>query len=227
MSHTDEAVLWDGYNRLSKLVAPATDESLEIADQIRQARPTYPHDAETWPIVARVRRELRKIVQFLITMVAIFLVTQAYVIVLTDVLEDHKSLREEHRSILTQIQTLRAANPNLKEEAAPLKPLLDRHAELENKMTVSSRTEAHLMAMWWWVYPKPDGMDGARGSDAAEGILVRMFAVEDYVVAFLMGYSVEFAFSLFDRAIERGRALLKPEARSSEPTDSGQAAKKT
>ncbi|MGH8471935.1 MAG: hypothetical protein ACREVJ_05675, partial [Gammaproteobacteria bacterium] len=94
MSHADEAVLWDGYNRLSKLVAPATDESLEIADQIRQARPTYPHDAETWPIVARVRRELRKIVQFLITMVAIFLVTQAYVIVLTNVLEDHKSLRE-------------------------------------------------------------------------------------------------------------------------------------
>jgi hypothetical protein len=307
MSHADEAVLWDGYHRLSKLVAPATDESLEIADQIRQARPTYPHDADKWPIVARVRRELRKIVQFLITMVAIFLVTQAYVIILTDVLEDHKSLREEHRSILTQIQTLRAANPNLKEEAVPLKPLFDRHAELENKMTVSSRAEAHLMAMWWWVYPKPDGMDGGRGSDAAEGMSVRMFAVEDYarslleilsqyvlplilgllgatayivrralfnlayhsytpsfggqfamrlslggllgviagimfsldeaeletyslslvVVAFLMGYSVEFAFSLFDRAIERGRALLKPEARSSEPTDSGQAAKKT
>ncbi len=39
------------------------------------------------------------------------------------------------------------------------------------------------------------------------------------------GYSVEFAFSLFDRAIERGTALLKPEARSS-PTDSGRDTKK-
>jgi hypothetical protein len=45
-------------------------------------------------------------------------------------------------------------------------------------------------------------------------------------VAFLMGYSVEFAFSLFDRVIERGRTMLKPEARSSEPTDSGQDTKK-
>ncbi|MGQ0593945.1 MAG: hypothetical protein ACT4QB_15265 [Gammaproteobacteria bacterium] len=302
MSPADEAVLWDGYNRLSKLVAPATDESLEIADQIRQARATYPHNADTWPIVARIRRELRKIVVLLIIMVAIFLVTQAYVIVLTDVLQDHKSLREEHRSVFTQIQTLRAANPDLKDEAVPLQPLLDRHAELEGKMTVSSRAEAHLMAMWWWVYPKPDGMDGAREPDAAEDVSVRMFAVEDYarsllgilsqyvlplilgllgavaylvrralfnlaynsytpsfggqfamrlslggllgviagimfsldeaeietyslslvVVAFLMGYSVEFAFSLFDRAIERGRSLLKPEARSCEPTDSGQ-----
>ncbi|MGH8575933.1 MAG: hypothetical protein ACREXJ_03295 [Gammaproteobacteria bacterium] len=302
MSPEAEAVLWDGYNRLSKLVTPATDESLEIADQIRQARATYPH-TDAWPIVARIRRELGKIVVFLITMVAIFLVTQAYVIVLTDVLEEHKSLREEHRSILTQIQTLRAANPDLKDEAAPLKPLLDRRAELEGKMIVSSRSEAHLMAMWWWVYPKPDGMDGAREPDAAS---VRMVAVEDYarsllgilsqyilplilgllgavayivrralfnlayhsytpsfggqfamrlslggllgviagimfsldeaeletyslslvVVAFLMGYSVEFAFSLFDRAIERGRALLKPEARSCEPTDSGQDTKK-
>jgi hypothetical protein len=306
MSPEAEAVLWDGYNRLSKLVAPATDESLEIADQIRQARATYPH-TDAWPIVARIRRELGKIVVFLITMVVIFLVTQAYVIVLTDVLEEHKSLREEHRSIFTQIQTLRAANPPLQDEAAPLKPLLDRRAELEDKMTVSSRAEEHLMAPWWWVYPKPEGMDGTREPDAAEEVSVRMFALEDYarsllgilsqyvlplflgllgavayivrralfnlayhsytpsfggqfamrlslggllgviagimfsldeaeletyslslvVVAFLMGYSVEFAFSLFDRAIERGRALLKPEARSSEPADSGQDTKKT
>jgi hypothetical protein len=306
MSDADEAVLWDGYNRLSKLVAPATDESLEIADQIRQARAAGADHADTWPIVARGRRELRKIVVFLITMVAIFLVTQAYVIVLTDVLEDHESLREEHRSVITQIHNLRAANPDLKDEAAPLEPLLDRHVELEGKMMVSSRAEAHLMAMWWWAYPKPDGMDGARGPDAAEAASVRMIALEDYaqslleilsqyvlplilgllgavayivrralfnlgyhsytpsfggqfamrlslggllgviagimfsldqaeletyslslvVVAFLMGYSVEFAFSLFDRAIERGRSLLKPEARSSEPTDSGQDTKK-
>ncbi len=307
MSSEQEAVLWDGYNRLSKLVWPATDESLEIADQMRQARATYPPDAATWPIVARIRRELRKIVVFLITMVAVFLVTQAYVIVLTDVLEEHKSLREEHRAILTQIQALRAANPDLKDEAAPLEPLLDRHAELEGKMIVSSRAEGHLMAMWWWVYPKPRGMDGAGEPDAAVAASVSMVAVEDYarsllgilsqyvlplilgllgavayivrralfnlayssytpsfggqvamrlslggllgviagimfsldqaeletyslslvVVAFLMGYSVEFAFSLFDRAIERGRSLLKPEARSSERTDSGQDAKKT
>ncbi|MGH8563942.1 MAG: hypothetical protein ACREXW_07565 [Gammaproteobacteria bacterium] len=307
MSHADEAVLWDGYSRLSKLVAPATDESLEIADQIRQAQATYPPKADAWPIVARIRRELDRIVVFLITMVAIFLVTQAYVIVLTDVLEEHKSLREEHRSMLAQIQTLRAANPDLKDEAAPLKPLLDRRAELEGKMIVSSRSEAHLMAIWWWVYPKPDGMDGAREPDAAAAASVRMVAVEDYarsllgilsqyilplilgllgavayvvrralfnlayhsytpsfggqfamrlslggllgviagimfsldeaeletyslslvVVAFLMGYSVEFAFSLFDRAIERGRSLLKPEARSSEPTDKGQDTTKT
>ena len=307
MSDADEALLWDGYDRLGKLVAPATDESLEIADQIRQARAAAAPNADTWPMVARGRRELRKIVVFLIAMVAIFLVTQAYVIVLTDVLQDHKSLREEHRSILTQIQTLRAANPDLKEEAAPLKPLLDRHAELEGKMMVSSRAEAHLMAMWWWAYPKPDGMDGTREPDAAEATSIRMVAVEDYaqsllgilsqyvlplilgllgavayivrralfnlayhsytpsfegqfamrlslggllgviagimfsldeaeletyslslvVVAFLMGYSVEFAFSLFDRAIERGRAMLKPEARSSESTGGGQDAKKT
>ena len=306
MSDADEAVLWTGYDRLSKLVAPATDESLEIADQFRQARAADADHADTWPVVARGRRELRKIVMFLITMVAIFLVTQAYVIVLTDVLEDHKSLREEHRSVVTQIQNLRAANPDLKDEAAPLKPLLDRHAALESKMTVSSRAEAHLMAMWWWAYPKPDGMDGARGPDATEAATVRMVAIENYaqslleilsqyvlplflgllgavayivrralfnlgyhsytpsfggqfamrlslggllgviagimfsldeaelesyslslvVVAFLMGYSVEFAFSLFDRVIERGRTMLKPEARSSEPTDSGQDTKK-
>ena len=42
MSPVDEAVLWDGYDRLGKLVAPATDESLEIADQIRQARAADP-----------------------------------------------------------------------------------------------------------------------------------------------------------------------------------------
>jgi hypothetical protein len=247
--------------------------------------------------VARGRRELRKLVVFLITMVAIFLVTQAYVIVLTDVLEDHKSLREEHRSVITQIQNLRAANPDLKDEAAPLKPLLDGHAALESKMTVSSRAEAHLMAMWWWAYPKPDGMEAASvrmvavenyaqslleilsqyvlplilGLLGAVAYIVRlalfnlgyhsytpsfggqfamrlslggllgviagiMFSLDEaeletyslslVVVAFLMGYSVEFAFSLFDRVIERGRTMLKPEARSSEPTDSGQDTKK-
>ena len=306
MSDADEALLWDGYDRLSRLVAPATDESLEIADQIRQARAADADHVGTCPIEARIRRELRKIIVVLIASVAIFLVTQAYVIVLTDVLQDHKSLREQHRSILTQIQTLRAANPDLKDEAAPLKPLLDRHVELEGKMMVSSRAEAHLMAMWWWAYPKPDGMDGSREPDATEAAPVRVVAVEDYaqsllgilsqyvlplilgllgavayivrralfnlayhsytpsfegqfvmrlslggllgviagimfsldeaelqtyslslvVVAFLMGYSVEFAFSLFDRAIERGRAMLKPDARSSEPTDSRQDTKK-
>ena len=304
MSDADEALLWDGYDRLSRLVAPATDESLEIADQIRQARAADAEHVGTCPIEARIRRELRKIVVVLIVMVAIFLVTQAYVIVLTDVLQDHKSLREQHRSILTQIQTLRAANPDLK--AGPLKPLLDRQAKLEGKMMVSSRAEAHLMAMWWWAYPKPDGMDGSREPDATEAASVRMVAVEDYaqsllgilsqyvlplilgllgavayivrralfnlayhsytpsfegqfvmrlslggllgviagimfsldeaelqtyslslvVVAFLMGYSVEFAFSLFDRAIERGRAMLKPDARSSEPPPVGRTSKK-
>jgi len=42
------------------------------------------------------------------------------------------------------------------------------------------------------------------------------YSLSTVVVAFLMGYSVEFAFTLFDRLIERGKSLFTPEVRSSE-----------
>ncbi len=42
------------------------------------------------------------------------------------------------------------------------------------------------------------------------------YGLSTVVVAFLMGYSVEFAFTLFDRLIERGRSLFTPQVRSSE-----------
>ncbi len=289
----EEAVLWDGYNRLSKLVAPATDESLDITDQIRQARASPRTEAaKTWPAVDCIRRELRKTVYLLITMVAMFLITQAYVILLTDALQDHADLRKEYQSVTAHIGDLRDASPGIKDDTAPLKPLVDRQADLERKMEVTSRAEARLMEIWWWLYPEPAG---AVSKDREEQIKT-VLAIEGYarsllsilsqyvmplilgllgaiaylvrrslfnlaynsyalsfggqfgmrlclggllgviggimlsldeaeletyklstvVVAFLMGYSVEFAFTLFDRLIERGRSLFTPQVRSSE-----------
>ncbi|MGH8531741.1 MAG: hypothetical protein ACREV1_03180 [Gammaproteobacteria bacterium] len=290
----DEAVLWDGYNRLSKLVAPATDESLDVTDQIRQARASpRSKAAKTWPVVNRIRWELRKTVYLLIIMVAMFLIAQAYVILLTDALQGHVDLRKEYQSVNAQIGDLRDASPDIRDDIAPLKPLVDRQADLERKMEVVSRAEARLMEIWWWLYPDPTeaaskdydeqikavlaiegyarsllsilsqyvlplilGLLGAIAylvrrslfnlaynsyapSVAGQfsmrlclggllgvigGIMLSLdeaeletYSLSTVVVAFLMGYSVEFAFTLFDRLIERGKSLFTPEVRSSEP----------
>ncbi|MGH8469234.1 MAG: hypothetical protein ACREVY_09730 [Gammaproteobacteria bacterium] len=173
-----------------------------------------------------------------------------------------------------------------------MKPLVDRQLHLERKVEVTSRAEARLMEIWWWLYPEPaetvskDHEEQIKTVLAIEGYsrsllsilsqyvlplilgllgaiayLVRrslfslaynsyapsfggqfimrvclggllgviggiMFSVDEaeletyglstVVVAFLMGYSVEFAFTLFDRLIERGRSLFTPQVRSSE-----------
>ena len=289
----DEAVLWDGYTRLSKLVAPATDESLSITDQIRQARASPRSEAaKSWPVVNCIRLELRKTVYLLMFMLSVFVITQAYVILLTDALQDHADLRKEYQAVTAHIGDLWDANPDIKEHVAPLKPLVDRQADLERKMEVTSRAEARLMEIWWWIYPDPaeavskDHEEYLKTALAIEGYsrsllsilsqyvlplilgllgaiayLVRrslfslaynsyapsfggqfimrvclggllgviggiMFSLDEteletyslstVVVAFLMGYSVEFAFTLFDRLIERGRSLFTPEVRSSE-----------
>ncbi|MGH8583510.1 MAG: hypothetical protein ACREWG_12150 [Gammaproteobacteria bacterium] len=303
----DEAVLWDGYNRMSKLVAPATDESLDITDQIRQARasPTRSEATKTWPVVNRIRWELRKTVYLLITMVAMFLITQAYVILLTDALQDHTELRKEYESVNAQIGDLRAASPGIKDDAAPVKPLVDRRADLDRKLEVTHRAEARLMEIWWWLYPEPAASKDSEVKDSEEQIkyvhaiesysrsllsilsqyilplilgllgaiayLVRrslfnlsynsyapsfggqfamrmclggllgviggiMFSLDQaelktynlstVVVAFLMGYSVEFAFTLFDRLIERGRSLFTAQVRSSETPNAQPSASK-
>ncbi|MGH8584123.1 MAG: hypothetical protein ACREWG_15380 [Gammaproteobacteria bacterium] len=292
----DEAVLWDGYNRLSKLVAPATDESLDITDQIRQARASPRSEAvKTWPVVTCIRSELRKTVYLLITMVAIFVVTQAYVILLTDALQDHTELRKEYESVNAQVGDLRAANPDIREDVAPLKPLMDREADLDRKLEVTHRAEARLMEIWWWLYPEPAASKDPEVKDSEEkikyvhaiesysrsllsilsqyilplilgllgaiaylvrrslfnlsynsyapsfggqfsmrlclggllgvigGIMfsldqaeIKTYSLSTVIVAFLMGYSVEFAFTLFDRLIERGRSLFTPQVRSSD-----------
>ncbi len=288
----DEAVLWDGYNRLSKLVAPATEESLDITDQIRQARES-PRSEAAKPVVNHIRWELRRTVYLLIIMVAMFLITQAYVILLTDALQAHADLRKEYQSVNAQIGDLREAKPDIKDDAAPLKPLVDRQADLDRKLEITHRAEARLMEIWWWLYPKPaeaaskDFEEQTKYEHAIEGYarsllsilsqyvlplilgllgaiayLVRRslfnlaynsyapsfggqfsmrlclggllgviggimlsldeaeletYSLSTVVVAFLMGYSVEFAFTLFDRLIERGRSLFTPQVRSSEP----------
>lgn len=287
----DEAMLWDGYNRLSKLVSPATDDSLSITDQIRQARASPRSEAaKSWPVVNCIRLELRKTVFVLMFMVAVFVVTQAYVILLTDALQDHADLRKEYQTVTAHIGDLRDASPGITDHTAPLKPLVDRQADLERKMEVTSRAEARLMEIWWWIYPEPvaegDSEGQIKNALAIEGYsrsllsilsqyvlplilgllgaiayLVRRslfnlaynsyapsfggqfimrvclggllgviggimlsldqaeletYSLSTVVVAFLMGYSVEFAFTLFDRLIERGRSLFTPEVRSSE-----------
>ncbi len=294
VSPQDESVLWDGYNRLSKLVAPATCESLQIADLIRQARGVANARESASPIVQRIRGELRKTAFFLIAMVLAFLIMQAYVILLTDVVKDHEAVRSKYQSVNQQVVALRAASPQLQDHDMPLKPLVDEQTALERKIEVTSRAEGRLMEIWWWLYPRPEDTDWKHSSQeeriktviAIEGYarsllsilslyilplilgllgaiayLVRrslynlannsytpnlegqfgmrlclggllgvisgiMLSVDQaelqtfnlslVVVAFLMGYSVEFAFSVFDHLIDRGRALFKPEVRSSE-----------
>ncbi|MGH8626128.1 MAG: hypothetical protein ACREYC_12980, partial [Gammaproteobacteria bacterium] len=61
--------------------------------------------------------------------------------------------------------------------------------------------------------------------DQAEQL--QTFNLSLVVVAFLMGYSVEFAFSLFDHLIDRGRALFRPEVRASETPGATQPTKKS
>ncbi|MGH8060000.1 MAG: hypothetical protein ACREOH_22645, partial [Candidatus Entotheonellia bacterium] len=213
---------------------------------------------------------------------------QAYVILLTDALQDHADLRKEYQSVNAQIEDLRDANRSITDDAAPLKPLVDRQADLERRIEVTHRAEAKLMEIWWWLYPDPseDFEEHIKAVLAIEGYarsllsilsqyvlplilgllgalayLVRrslfnlsynsyapsfggqfsmrlclggllgviggiMFSLDQaelqtyrlstVVVAFLMGYSVEFAFTLFDRLIERGRSLFTPQVRSSE-----------
>lgn len=305
VSPQDESVLWDGYNRLSKLVAPATCESLQIADLIRQARGVANARESASPIVQRIRGELRKTAFFLIAMVLAFLIMQAYVILLTDVVKDHEAVRSKYQSVNQQVVALRAASPQLQDHDMPLKPLVDEQTALERKIEVTSRAEGRLMEIWWWLYPRPEDTDWKHSSQeeriktviAIEGYarsllsilslyilplilgllgaiayLVRrslynlannsytpnlegqfgmrlclggllgvisgiMLSVDQaelqtfnlslVVVAFLMGYSVEFAFSVFDHLIDRGRALFKPEVRSSETPGATQATKKS
>lgn len=305
LSPQDEVVLWDGYNRLSKLLAPATCESLQIADLIRQARGVANARESASPIVQRIRWELRKTAFFLIAMVLAFLITQAYVILLTDVVKDHEAFRSKYQSVNQQVVALRTASPQLQDHDMPLKPLVDEQTALERKIEVTSRAEGRLMEIWWWLYPRPEDTDLKHSSQ--EERIKTVIAIEGYarsllsilslyilplilgllgaiaylvrrslynlannsytpnlegqfgmrlclggllgvisgimlsldqaelqtfnlslvVVAFLMGYSVEFAFSVFDHLIDRGRALFKPEVRSSETPGATQATKKS
>jgi hypothetical protein len=295
MTTTEETVLWEGYNRLSKLVAPATDESLDIADQIRRAQAETACEKPD-SMLRSIKREILSTVGILIAMVLVFIVAQAYVILLTDTLRDHRAFITEHDGLGTQIANLRSANPGLDDAAPPLQPLIERQAKLERRITVAHLAEKRLMQFWWWLYPNPEQREsfGAVGSQDLESItrlatagyarsllnilsqyvlplilgllgaiayLVRrslfnlafnsytpgiggqfgmrlclggllgvisgiMFSLDQaeietsslslVVVAFLMGYSVEFAFSLFDRLIERGKSLVRPEVRSSD-----------
>jgi len=191
----DEAVLWDGYNRVSKLVAPATDESLSITDQIRQARASPRSEAaKSWPVVNCIRIELRKTVYLLMFMLSVFVITQAYVILLTDALQDHADLREEYQAVTAHIGDLWDANPDIKEHVSPLKPLVDRQADLERKMEVTSRAEARLMEIWWWIYPDPaeavsnDHEEYLKAALAIEGYSRSLLSIlSQYVLPLILG----------------------------------------
>ncbi len=313
----EEALLWKNYNMLSMLVFPATNESIRIAEQIdedqrNRAGQVFP--TKRLPAALECRKQLRRVVFWLVGILLFFIVLQSYVILLTDVLRGVEQHNTALNSLEQQLKEIKTVKPDIEEDNPNLTDIEGKRANLDAKVIASFDMLIRLSLPWRWLYTNPQkqehplikataseipGTTGQTNSKKAEnpsvekqhyqriaveqaarsvlqmlnyyllplvlgllgavafivrrllsslastsytlnsgrryamrlalgallGVISGIFLAPEQtqlqpfnlplvVFAFLMGYSVEFAFSVFDALIERGRqAFSSNEAR--------------
>lgn len=152
----DEATLWSGYNELSKLVAPATSESLDIADEIAEERLqqeawTGRSKKPTWPRAAKCKRELSRIRYWMIAILIVFVIIQGYTLLLMRAVKGSENIPSEY-------QTLQELNRNLNSAPSPASPAsppfpsasltkpIEKQAEPSKKPTEAPSTNSGSLA---------------------------------------------------------------------------------
>ena len=114
-----EVALWKAYNGLTTLVYPATSESIWVSEQIEVDRRWW--EGGSWeepsPVATAFRRQYRSIRNILLVTVAIFLLTQAYVIVLSSTLQTYEQFDTELVALQTQRNLLDQVAPEKTREA--------------------------------------------------------------------------------------------------------------
>lgn len=128
-SEEDEFLLWDSQAQLSKLVRPASDLSIQIAQQLNDGTSLEQGRAVTlgqrlqfWrrtrlqdsPAVNQCQRELRLILAFLVSSVFFYVVIQAHCALLSAALTGSNKYMEEWKSQQQLISNMKliAAEPN-------------------------------------------------------------------------------------------------------------------
>ena len=281
----EEALLWHNYNTLARLVFPATSEGIRIAEQIdedQRLRANQGPMAKCIPAALEYRKQLRRVVSWLATILVFFILLQSYVILLTDVLRGLEQHDAALNTLTLQIKEIKTVKPDILDDDPVILDITEKKFNLEAKVVANFDTLARLSLPWRWLFsssredekkltaeqrhfqrialdqaarsvlqmlnyyllPLVLGLLGAvafivrrllsclastsytlnsgrrytmrLALGALLGMISGIFLAPEQnqlqpfnlplvVLAFLMGYSVEFAFSIFDALIERGR----------------------
>ena len=165
-----EVALWQAYNGLTTLVYPATSESIWVSEQIEVDRRWW--EGGSWetpsPVATAFRRQYRSIRNILLVTVAIFLVTQAYVIVLSSSLQTYEQFDTElvalqtQRNLLDQVvpEKTRAAEGVARatgEVSSPFKSLQDKEHRVFVRRNAARDMLRTLSWPWQFLYKEALG----------------------------------------------------------------------
>jgi hypothetical protein len=283
----EEALLWKNYNTLSMLVYPATSEGIRIAEQIdedQRNRAEQGLEAKRLPAALECRKQLRRVVFWLASILLFFIAFQCYVILLTDILSGVERHETALNSLTAQLKEIKTVKPDIDPDDPAIVEIDGKITNLDAKLVANFDMLIQLSLPWQWLYSHSVKNDNPSAKDrhyqriaveqasrsvlqmfnyyllplilgllgavafivrrllsslastsytlnsgrryamrlalgALLGVISGIFLAPEQtrlqpfnlplvVLAFLMGYSVEFAFSIFDALIERGRKAV-------------------
>jgi hypothetical protein len=148
ISDEEEINLWQGYNQLSKLVFPATIESLLIASEIRHSEDIRGKADEKHgrsSAAERCRRQLQWIIRILVILVLAFAFFQGYTLLLANSVTTVDGIKDDWAELQNNIHTARRASPQIQSGDQPLKELLEDEARIEAIGRSATRVQLDLL----------------------------------------------------------------------------------
>jgi len=173
----EEAILWQNYNILARLVFPATSEGIRTAEQIDEdqrnkveegPRAKYipaalmhlfsklkgkemPNKAKCIPAALVYRNQLHRVVSWLATILVVFILLQSYVILLTDVLRGLEQHDSALNGLTQQIKEIKTVNPAITDQDPVLLDIEENRINLEAKVVANFDMLARLCLPWRWL----------------------------------------------------------------------------
>lgn len=151
----EEELLWENFNTLSTLIAPATNESIRIAeliDEDQRSRTQLGMAAKRAPAVLECCKQLRRVMLCLLGVLLLFIVLQSYVILLTDVLRSIEQNNNDLDTVSQQIHDIKTVKPDLVDEDPNLQEQIQKRTNLDAKVNANYDMLIRLSAPWHWLY---------------------------------------------------------------------------
>lgn len=147
----DEKTLWIVYNQLSRLVTPATNESLWLKEQIEQDdRAQAEGNSGDYSFTAKAYKKIYASIQLIgATCCLIFFLLQGYTVALSDSLEQVTAYYVELTKVEEQILATKQAKPDIELCTSPLNQLNKQRDQLLFKIDGHYQVIEKLSRFFW------------------------------------------------------------------------------
>lgn len=165
----DEKALWMAYQRLSKAILPASDESLKLKEYIEQEDWNHAANGKEPPtgLVRAYRDSYRRFRLLLWGVGLLFLFLQGYALLLSSLLDGIEEQHTALTNISARILTVRQANPEMAEDKQPLQELIYQREWIKTRMVTDHAALRRISFPWGGLYAYNETATGPGGPAAA------------------------------------------------------------